>query len=50
MWRMKIALTFTSDGVDLSGAATGNTITFSITISYEAGGTLTPGDITYTYA
>ena len=46
----EIALTFTSDGVDLSGAATGNTITFSITISYEAGGTLTPGDITYTYA
>ena len=46
----EIALTFTSDGVDLSGAAAGNTITFSITISYEAGGTLTPGDITYTYA
>ena len=46
----EIALTFTSDGVDLSGAATGNTITFSITIYYEAGGTLTPGDITYTYA
>ena len=46
----EIALTFTSDGVDLSGAATGNTITFSITIHYEAGGTLTPGDITYTYA
>ena len=46
----EIALTFTSDGIDLSGAATGNTITFSITISYEAGGTLTPGDITYTYA
>ena len=46
----EIALTFTSDGVDLSGAAAGNTITFSITISYESGGTLTLGDITYTYA
>ena len=48
----EIALTFTSDGADLSGAATGNTITFSITISYEAGGcplvilpTLTPDHI-----